>query len=56
MAPISAGAERVFSLLNTLLGSNQDTTLSDFIRGSIVLRYSNTKRANEARNKFELGR
>jgi hypothetical protein len=49
MAPISAGAERVFSLLNTLLGSNQDTNLSDCICGSIILRYSNTKRSKKAR-------
>ena len=48
MALKSAGTERAFSLLNILLGSNQDTTLFDYIRGSVVLRYSNTKRANEA--------
>jgi hypothetical protein len=49
MAPNSAGAERVFSLLKIPLGSNQETALSDYIRGSIILRYSNTKRANGAR-------
>ena len=48
-APNSAGAERIFSLLKKLFESNQDTALSDYIRGSIMLRYSNTKRANEAR-------
>ena len=32
MAPNSAGAERVFSLLKILLGSNQDTALSDYFR------------------------
>jgi hypothetical protein len=48
MAPNSAGAERVFSLLKILFGSNQDATLSDYISGSIILRYSNTKLANEA--------
>jgi hypothetical protein len=47
MVPYSAEAERVFSLLKILFGSNQDTSLSDYIRGSIVLRYSNTKRAHE---------
>jgi hypothetical protein len=49
MALNSAGAERVFSLLKNQFGSNQDTALSDYIRGSIMLRYSNTKRSNEAR-------
>jgi hypothetical protein len=49
MAPNSAGAERVFSLLKILLGSNQDTSLSDFIRGSITLRYNKTKRTYDAR-------
>jgi hypothetical protein len=48
MAPNSEGAERVFSLLKILFGSNQDATLSDYISGSIILRYSNTKLANEA--------
>ena len=37
MAPNSAGAERVFSMLKTLFGSNQDCALADFIRGAIVL-------------------
>ena len=49
MAPNSAGAERVFSLLKILFGSNQGTSLSDYIRGSIMLRYNNTRRANGAR-------
>jgi hypothetical protein len=49
MAPNSAGAERVFSLLRILFGNNQDFALYDSSRGSMVLRYSNTKRANEAR-------
>ena len=51
VAPNYAGAERVFSLLKTLLGSNQETTLPDKICGSVILRYSNTKRANGARKK-----
>jgi hypothetical protein len=45
MALNSAGAERVFSLLITLFGSNQDTALSDYIRVSIIFCYKNTKRA-----------
>jgi hypothetical protein len=49
MATNSAGAERVFWLLKILFGSNQDTTLSEYIRGAIFLRYSSNKRANEAR-------
>jgi len=31
MALKSAGTERAFSLLNILLGSNQDTTLFDYM-------------------------
>jgi hypothetical protein len=42
MAPNSAEAERVFSLLKILYGSNKDTALSDYIRGPIILRYNNT--------------
>ena len=49
MAPNSAGAERVFSLLKILFGSNQDTAFSDYICGSNMLRYNNTRRANHAR-------
>jgi hypothetical protein len=49
MAPYSAGAERVFSLLKILFGSNQDTAFSDYICGSNMLRYNNTRRANQAR-------
>jgi hypothetical protein len=44
MARNSAGAERAFSLLKILFGNNQDTALADYIRGSIVLRYKNTRR------------
>jgi hypothetical protein len=49
MAPNPAGAELVFSLLEILLRSNQDTAFSDYIRGSIILCYNNTKRSHEAR-------
>jgi hypothetical protein len=48
MAPNSAGAERAFSMLKTLPGSNQDSALADFIRGSMMLHYNNSKRASEA--------
>jgi len=37
-------------VLKILLGSNQDTSLSDYIRGPIILRYNNTESAHEARN------
>jgi hypothetical protein len=47
MAPNSAGAERVFSMLKTLFGSLQDSALADYIRGSMMLHYNNTKRASE---------
>jgi hypothetical protein len=42
MAPNSAGAERAFPLLKTLFGNNQDTSLADYIRGSMMLRYNST--------------
>ena len=42
MAPNSAGAERVFSLLKILFGSNQDTALSDYSRRPTILRYKIT--------------
>jgi hypothetical protein len=45
----SAGAERIFSLLKILFGSKQDTNRSDYICGSIILRYSNKKSADDVR-------
>jgi hypothetical protein len=48
MAPYSAGAGRVFSMLKTLFGNNQDSALADFIRGSVMLHYNNRKRPSEA--------
>ena len=48
MAPNSAGAERVFSMLKTLFCSNQDSALADFIRGSMMLHCNNSKRSSEA--------
>jgi hypothetical protein len=35
-------------MLKTLLGSNQDSAVADFICGSIMRHYSNSKRASEA--------
>ena len=49
MAPNSAGAERVFTSLKILFGSNQNIAFSDHIRGSIMLRYNNTERPHGAR-------
>jgi hypothetical protein len=48
MAPNSAGAERVLSMLKTLFGSNQDSALADFIRSSMMLHYNNSMRSSEA--------
>ena len=42
--PNSAAAERVFSLLKALFGSNQDMALADYIQGSMMARYNGTKR------------
>jgi hypothetical protein len=36
-------------LLIILFGKNQDSALAHYIRGSMILRYNNTKRASEAR-------
>ena len=48
MAPYSAGAGRVFSMLKTLFGNNQDSALADFIRGSMMPHYNSSMRASEA--------
>ena len=56
MAQKLAGAELVFSLLKILFGSSEDTALSDYIRGLIMLRYNKTKRVNKFTNKAKLGR
>jgi hypothetical protein len=40
-------AERVFSMLETLFGSKKRCSLADFIRGSMMLHYSNTKYAGK---------
>jgi hypothetical protein len=49
MAQNSTGAERAFCLLKILFANNQGTALANYIRGSMMLRYNNTKRASEAR-------
>ena len=38
--PSSAAAERVFSLLKASFGSQQDTTLNDYIQTSLMLQYN----------------
>jgi hypothetical protein len=48
MVPNSAGAERAFSMLKTLLGSNQDSALADFVRGPMMFHYNNSKRPSDA--------
>jgi hypothetical protein len=48
MAKKSAGAECVFSLLKFLFGNNQDTSLADYIRGSMCSA-TTTPSASEAR-------
>ena len=41
--PSSAAAERVFSLLNSSFGPQQDTSLNDYIESSLMLQYNNRK-------------
>jgi hypothetical protein len=48
MAPYSAEAKRVCSFLKILLERNKDIAPSDYIRGSMILRCSNTNCANKA--------
>ena len=48
MTPNSAGTERAFSMLKTLLGSDLDTAIADYLRGSMMPHYYNSKRASEA--------
>jgi hypothetical protein len=38
--PSSAAAERVFSLLSSSFGSQQDSSLKDYIESSLMLRYN----------------
>ena len=51
-AKFSGNRARLFfavHLLIILFGKNQDSALAHYIRGSMILRYNNTKRASEAR-------
>ena len=47
MTPNTAGAERVFSLLKLMFGDSRTCVLADFIEGSLMLKYNNTKRKEE---------
>ena len=38
--PNSAASERVFSLLATMFGKDQDSSLSDLIQAALMLRYN----------------
>lgn len=40
MSPNSAACERVFSLLKTMYGSQQDSVLADHLQASLMLRYN----------------
>ena len=40
MAPSSAACERVFSLLESMFGADQDRSLGDMVQGSLMLRYN----------------
>ena len=42
--PSSASAERVFSLLTNAFGSQQESSLQDYLEASVMLRYNNAKR------------
>ena len=44
LTPSSVAAERVFSLLKALFGSNQDMALADYTQGFMMVRYNGTKR------------
>ena len=38
--PTSAASERVFSLLESMFGKDQDAALSDLIQAALMLRYN----------------
>ena len=40
MAPSSAASERVFSLVKSMFGKEQLSSLADFVQGSVMLRYN----------------
>ena len=44
LQPSSASAERVFSLLNNGFNAQQDSSLTDYLESSVMLRYNNAKR------------
>ena len=47
LTPNSAGAERVFSFLKLMFGDARTLVLADFIEGSLMLKYNNSKRKEE---------
>ena len=40
MAPSSAASERVFSLVKSMFGKEQLSSLADFVQGSVMSRYN----------------
>ena len=44
LRPSSASAERVFSLLNNAFNVQQDSSLTDYLESSVMLRYNGAKR------------
>ena len=40
MAPSSAASERVFSLVKSMFGKEQLSSLADFVHGALMLRYN----------------
>ena len=38
--PTSAASERVFAFLKDMFGSNQNSSLSDYVEGALMLRYN----------------
>lgn len=44
ISPNSASCERVFSLLESMVGETQMNSLADMLQASLLLRYNRTKR------------
>ena len=44
LQPSSASAERVFSLLNNAFNAQRDSSLTDYLKSSVMLRYNGAKR------------
>jgi hypothetical protein len=40
MSPNQCGSERVFSLLKSMFGKDQNSALADYVQGSLMLRYN----------------